>query len=993
MLLETQPLAPPSQLHVLPWDRPLTAQAAAWLAENSGWDQRGPLDLSAQMTVVSTRQSGRRLREALAKHAAAHGQAVLPPRVVLPEELIGDDRIRGQETEDRRQDVSAAGVASKHESLLAWAQLFLALDLDEFPEVFPVAPPARTFSWAARLARQFQRLQSSLAENGLRMADVPGSEGGPFPELSRWNQLAALERRCDAVLARIELIDPQAARITRAREAAPPAGVRCIHILATPDPHPLALRLLARWNETVRVTVLVHAGAGTVEALFDAWGRPRVEAWTHRPLELEDFESRVHLCADPSSQAALIVEAVSATVAAIGEERIDGVLGIGLADAEIAAPLRNALARIGRTAYDPEGKPRKTDRLHHLLRTLGELARDPSFANAAALARCPDVLLWLAREVRAPGGFSAARLLQGLDELHARHLPATLEAARDHARTLEPQSFPELTHALALLEELASLMHGGSFVEIARAAPARVFGERHFKLEREDDARIVESARAWGQVCDAVSAASIHFPRTAASDLWEIALQAFGETVRFDDKPSEATAWQGWLELPWDDSPHLVVAGLEDGRVPAAIVGDAFLPESLRERLGLKTNAARLARDAYLLQAIAASRAQGGRCDLLLGKTSAAGDPLRPSRLLLACAGEELPRRVGFLFREVEAARASLPWHRAWMLAPDQPPRPITRMSVTGFRKYLECPFRFYLGQGLRMQKVDPHKAELDARDFGNLAHAAVEAMGREQSLRGCEDAAVLREFLLEKLDAHARALYGGHPPVPLIVQIESARQRLSRAAEVQAALHREGWEIEVVERPLEFNAGPILVRARIDRIDRHRETGARRVLDYKTSDKPADPRQKHARPRKPADDDAALPDFAFFEIGSVSHVWLDLQLPLYLHALAGAFDEPLTCGYFNLPKAAGETAVALWEGYTREWHEAAWRCAEGIAEAVADEQFRPPREIKAGRDDFASLFHHGAAASVAWPAAPESQIPNLKSETPQLVTRHLSLP
>ncbi len=917
------------------------------------------------MVVVSTRQSGRRLREALAQHAAAHGQAAFPPRVVSPEELIGED-IPAFDLRLSTPLPAAAGVASKHDSLLAWAHVFLALDLDEFPEVFPVAPPARSFSWAARLAREFQRLQSSLAENGLRMADVPGSDGGPFPELARWNQLAALERRHDAALARLDLIDPQAARIKRAREAAPPAGIDCIHILATPDPHPLALRLLARWSEAVPVAVIIHADAGTADSLFDPWGRPRVEAWSHRALELDDFESRVHLCADPSAQAGRIVEAIAAAIAASGAKRIDGILGIGLADPEIAAPLRNALARIGRAAYGPEGKPRRADPLHHLLRTLGELARDPSFANAAALARCPDALLWLAHEVHPPGGFSAARLLQGLDELHARHLPATLEDARDHARALEPQSFPELARSLEFLEELASLMNADGFAEVSRAAPARIFGARRFELEREEDARAVESARAWAQVSDAVSAASIRFPRAATPDLWEIALQAFGETARFDDKPADAITWQGWLELPWDDSPHLVVAGLEDGRVPAAIVGDAFLPESLRERLGLKTNAARHARDAYLLQAIVSSRA---RCDLLLGKISAAGDPLRPSRLLLACADEELPRRVSFLFREVEASRASLPWHRAWMLAPEQPPRPITRMSVTGFRRYLECPFRFYLSQGLRMQDVDPHKAELDARDFGNLAHAAVEAMGREGALRGCEDPAVLREFLLDKLDAHARSLYGARLSAPLIMQVESARQRLSRAAEVQAALHREGWEIEEVERPLEFHVGALLVRARIDRIDRHRETGARRVLDYKTADKPGDPRQKHARPRRPNDDDATLADFACFEIGTVPRVWLDLQLPLYLHALDTGSDEPVTCGYFNLPKAANETAVALWEGYTQEWREAAWRCAEGIAEAVAAARFWPPGEVKPDRDDFAPLFHHGAAESVAWPS------------------------
>ena len=49
-------------------------QAAAWLAGD--WRSDGPLDLSGLLVVVPTRQSGRRLREALAGHAAARGQAV-----------------------------------------------------------------------------------------------------------------------------------------------------------------------------------------------------------------------------------------------------------------------------------------------------------------------------------------------------------------------------------------------------------------------------------------------------------------------------------------------------------------------------------------------------------------------------------------------------------------------------------------------------------------------------------------------------------------------------------------------------------------------------------------------------------------------------------------------------------------------------------------------------------------------------------------------------
>ncbi|MDI1247428.1 MAG: hypothetical protein PSV13_00970, partial [Lacunisphaera sp.] len=70
-------MPPPANVrrHFLPWDRPLPAQAAAWLAQ--GWAGDGPLDLGGVLVIVPTRQSGRRLREALAEHAAGRGSAVL----------------------------------------------------------------------------------------------------------------------------------------------------------------------------------------------------------------------------------------------------------------------------------------------------------------------------------------------------------------------------------------------------------------------------------------------------------------------------------------------------------------------------------------------------------------------------------------------------------------------------------------------------------------------------------------------------------------------------------------------------------------------------------------------------------------------------------------------------------------------------------------------------------------------------------------------------
>ena len=571
-----------------------------------------------------------------------------------------------------------------------------------------------------------------------------------------------------------------------------------------------------------------------------------------------------------------------------------------------------------------------------------------------ALARCPDFLEYLASRA---GGFTAAKFLDELDELHARHLPPDLREACRQA----PDS-----RELAAVAELRATLTSGRFPANAVAALAAVFGARRFDLARPADALADEAAKDWMNGLREIATAGKLAELTTAEG-WDLALHLYGESIRYDDKPANAVELQGWLELLWEDAPHLLVAGLNDGSVPAAVVGDPFLPESLRERLGLTTNAARFARDAYLLQALAACRARGGRLDLLLGKTSVAGDPLRPSRLLLRCAESDLPRRIGFLFRPADAARTNPSWRRAWQLQPPRAAAP-THAAVTQLRGWLECPFRFYLHNVLRLEAVDPAKTEVDALDFGTLVHVALEALGREPALRNCTDAAVLREFLLAELTAEAARRFGPELTLPLVVQLESARQRLARAAEVQAQTRAEGWVIERVEWKFHLDVGGLTLSGKIDRIDRHEHTDALRVLDYKTSDQPAQPAAAHLRSVRRGE---TAPDFACVDIAGREHVWRDLQLPLYLRSLAAELPGEASCGYFNLPKAASETGIALWDGYTPELAESAWHCAGGVAAAIRGGKFWPPNEdVREEYDEFAALFHHGAAASIAWTEA-----------------------
>jgi ATP-dependent helicase/nuclease subunit B len=928
---------------ILPWDRPLLERAVAHFA--TGWSG-GALDLADRLIVVPTRQAGRRLRAALAVHAAARGGAVLAPRVLVPEQLLEWAMPRD------------AAVATRAQVLMAWVETLCAAELDGLREVFPVDPPDRGFAWALRLAGEMARLQATLAEGGLRMADVGARAGNGFEEPRRWQQLAQLERAVDARLAAQKGATLQAVSIAAAAAPwEPPEGVRRVSFLGVPDPLPLALGVAEKWSQRIEVEVLVF-GPADGAALFDEWGRPRPEVWSARPLEIARFEEQVQLCADPATQAAAMGQRL------VEAKNHPGLLGAGAADPEVLPLLAAELRATGVACHLPEGRPLRRQALAGLIETLAAAVRDDDWPSAFRLARRTEVLEFL---VTGDAGASVAGLLAGLDVLHAEHLPPTLTEAQRHAAELEGD-YPGLGGALETLRALIAELREGVFPEAWQAALARLYGGRQLDLARAEDREFAEAAEAWRAAANEVAAAAA--ARLAAADACTLALQLFGAGRTFEDKAPGAVELDGWLELAFRDEPVLLVAGLNDGCAPEAVAGHAFLPESLRERLGLKTNAQRFARDAWQLAALAACRAEGGRLEIFLGKTSAAGDPLRPSRLLFQCADAELPARVRWLFRELPPAGGNIAWQRAWRWRVPWVGAP-SRLRVTGFRDYLACPFRFYLKHALKMEPVDAAKRELDARDFGTLVHRVLERLGQETAWRDCTDGEALAREFDATLTAVVAARFGEELSLPLVVQVESARQRLAVVARLQAGERAAGWVIDRTEWKLpagKLSVGGIELSGTIDRIERHEATGRWRVLDYKTSETAKRPGQAHLRSDRAGTVWLAE---ARVKLGGKAQRWTDLQLPLYRWALGELLGaREVEIGYFNLPKAVTETAIAVWSDFDDAWLESALRCAEAVGAGVKSGRFWPPVE-EPENDAFAALVHGSAAESFdvsGWP-------------------------
>ncbi len=221
--------------------------------------------------------------------------------------------------------------------------------------------------------------------------------------------------------------------------------------------------------------------------------------------------------------------------------------------------------------------------------------------------------------------------------------------------------------------------------------------------------------------------------------------------------------------------------------------------------------------------------------------------------------------------------------------------------------------------------------------------------------MRDSDDPRLIESFLRDELRDRALRLFGASPLPAAAVQLARLRMRLSRFAECQAEMRRDGWSLRHCE--IAFTGEPALpvpdqpampLRGIIDRIDLHEPTGRWRVIDYKTGESGDDPMRAH-HGTKPG----RTPPYR----------WLDLQLPLYHHLVTAGelrLQGEVELGYIVLPRQLESTGFrgAAWDSAALQ--DAMRRAAE-IVVAIRAGEFPLNREHAPSGDAFARLCHTGA--------------------------------
>ncbi|MFA9477860.1 PD-(D/E)XK nuclease family protein [Phycisphaerales bacterium AB-hyl4] len=978
----------PIERHFLDWQTPALPAAVAWLGERfAGAD--GMWDLSSLTLALPSAEAGRRLNELLVRAA---GEALVLPEVKTPGEL------------PELFYTPTTPIAHGLHATLARVSALREADRELVRVIVPHPPEPSDWPQWWSLATQLEQLAEQLATGGLRVTDVPAELERQAVERTeqadlRWQALAALEQAYLDTLDALGLADRHASRLDAIASGGCAFDGELI-LLGMADLGKPTTDMLDQVD--ANIIALVHAPDHHA-AGFDHQGVLISSYWQRQPVPLRN--EMLHFVDRPTDQAREVVRLLAEH--ADGRYKLDEIT-VGLGDEKQAGVVRRALELADVPTRFAAGKPLNQTRPAAYLAVLGRFASQRRFDDLAELLRHPDVErqvieLVSSSEFRVSSSQDIAEgeqletrnpklethhWLTLLDRYAAEHLQGRVDGhwlgsaeKQDRLRAvwqainaLLPVHPREKRPLPAWSEPIADALR-------------KVYGS--FNLQRHDRhhealIRCLETlAQALREQADLDNVASFTdtsnskletpnsklIPTLTASEAIALTLSRVASQRLPEPGGTAAVELMGYLELPLDDAPMLVLTSMNEGAVPASHAGDAFLPDSMRRSLGLPDSDRRLARDLYRLHAIVHSRPS---VTLLACRRSMEGEPLAPSRLLLNADEATLVQRVRAFYEDDGSAdRAASPMllspgERDQFLIPFPPldVPVIDKLHVTAFRAYLSCPYRFYLRHIAKLTGVDDRVVELDGAAFGTLAHQVLAAFGRSD-VTDCEHAPTLIDYLNEQLDDRVRRTFGRDQRPAVRVQVEQLRERLAAFAEQQARLASEGWRIvpkateTELSRTLSVDDTPFTLLGRIDRIDHHPDLGYR-IIDYKTSDTAKRPDQTH---RKSVDGEK---------------VWVDLQLPLYLD-LAASVDiaGSVAVGYFNLPKKLADVKLE-----TAEWDDQALADAretrDHVVRALRDRRFWPPESPPTFADEFAGVCADAAIdrATLIHQSTPQGNAP-----------------
>lgn len=938
------------------WNQPLLPAVATHLVQQ--YTVNGKLDLSNVVMVFTGARASRRFLEVLCDAAAPVDKAFLPPRMVTFKyfpEMLYDTQVQ---------------FADELTTLLIWQKAIRRIPKAELAAALPHIPDEDAVPAWMSLCESLRAQHNELAEDGLEFDKVQDEleEVGNRDEAKRWTALRRIQSEYLMLLDELKLWDRQASRLIAVDKNECHADFDIV-LVGTVDMNTVVRKMLDQVADAV--TAMIHAPENEASA-FDEYGCLNVDEWHDRLLNISIEDTRI--ATDPEHQAELVTSEINALN---GQFQADEI-AIGVGDDRLVPRIQQSLNSVDLSGRWPVGMTLQNSRPFRLLSGICDHLNSatgktpPDFASLSDLVRHPDVGDWIDGKMKAKGArFESVDWLTALDKYLADHLqiyPSDVLGERQRASTVKTilQSVQDLLRLLvnsslpdgdvgeeSIGEDSAAgqLFADDSLID-ATPVHQRLRSKRSLAFWSEGMVRLLNGiyggretvannpadsamAACCSQLLDLsrtlAKAPESVVPKCTAAQAIQFVMKQIQDQSIPPAPDDSAIDLMGWLELPMDDSPVMILTGFNEGFVPESITSDVFLPDSFRSRLGLRDNRRRYARDAYVLAAMLHSRK---RLKFITGRTDNKGNPIIPSRLWFAADADSLAERVQRFFdSDMYPADTAFPVTESEQSIGENSDAQIRELSgfdvpapplipavpeeivVTSFRDYLACPYRYLLRRELRLKAIEDETLELAAPAFGNLIHDVLSDFG-QSTYSDSTSIEAIEDYLLQTLSKRSASKYGKYRSATVNVQLQMARNRLSSFARWQAKTAVEGWRIIHTERSLTYDdftdavGRSIRLAGRVDRIDFNVATKQWRVLDYKTGETANPPKRTHLSGGE----------------------WVDLQLPLYRLLIRSLeITDNVQLGYVHLPNDLSDVGNSM-----ADWTAADLKQAEETAQQVA---------------------------------------------------------
>ncbi len=914
-----------SLLHFIRVNAPLPYAAADFVIKNFAPKRSGAADFSDTLFILPTRRAAETFQDVLLSRVLSSAGGILSLKAFTQEEFMAKVL----------RPAKRANIFASH---CAWKIALGMLKRDFAEEIFPSGRLSEEDAF--ELSRRIGGLKRELSHAGLDFSSA-AELAARLPDASRWRAFGELEKLYKKSLSMMgaedaadvflsSLANPDFSKLKEGR----------LVLLFCPETSAAFERILDEYRKHGgKVDIAVCADASKA-ALFGKYGAP-LPGTEFFSDDLPD--KNIKTFPDISAQARYAAEEISNA----GKYAAD-IWAASCDETDSLEALSDELKKRNIDTISFAGRPISKFGIFEFFSFVLEFISDNLRFSAFMRIARTDIFLRIATKKLS---MEATDILSALDSFEKEHMPRTLESAiQIQGGEKNRKAEHVIKFAAELLLPLCTEPASTALKNLAHAvenAKSDVIDDEQSQAEEMFLDKFLTDL-------DALDSLSFKHGMDAKEALKIMLVDSFGNVGEHALK--RGVVLQNWLEQFWSEAPRLVIADFNDGKVPQSKAQDPFLSEAAREIFGLGTSALRRSRDEYMFQALIHSREDinaGFSINVLCPAKDFDGERLMPSSILLSCQPERMAERIRRLFGVDYDEPMAPAFFSPWKFR--VPKIPFGRViSATDFKKYIDCPFRFYLEKVLKMRPVESVQEDMDAAVFGSLFHGVMEDFAKSAN-RNSSDENEICALLFKYLDARARKTFGSDMSAPLKLQLAGLRSRLRACARIQAEHAARGWRILNAESCFEnLDICGMKIICRIDRIDKAPD-GTLLALDYKTKD---------SSEIISADNSARKAHLQ--ETGDGQYKWKDLQLPLYRRALMDFYGESrVQTAYFLSPKSVLQTRIDIWDIAESEDNSAMNKASEIIG-AIRDEKFTPTEGVKPPRFDVYDKFFGFAGSELA---------------------------